>query len=107
MTVLIADDDDQILLTLKLLLKSEGMACVTCRSPQEALEAARRGGSQLALVDLNYVEDTTSGKEALALISALREVDRAWTIRTGMTAQEARRSCITTTSSPREDRSRR
>src|SRR5687768_17715904 len=42
------------------------MTCVTCRSPQEAVAAARRGGFQLALVDLNYVEDTTSGKEGLA-----------------------------------------
>lgn len=75
MTVLIADDDDKILLTLELLLKSEGMACVKCRSPQEALAAVRRDGCQLALVDLNYVDDTTSGKEGLALISALREVD--------------------------------
>jgi DNA-binding NtrC family response regulator len=75
MTVLIADDDDKILLALKLLLKSEGMACIACRSPQEALAAARRGGCELALVDLNYVEDTTSGKEGLALISALRDVD--------------------------------
>lgn len=75
MTVLIADDDEQILLTLRLLLKSEGMACVPCRSPQEALSAVRRGGCQLALVDLNYVEDTTSGKEGLALIAAMRDVD--------------------------------
>lgn len=75
MTVLIADDDDKVLLALRLLLKSEGMACVTCRSPKEALEAVRGGGFQLALVDLNYVEDTTSGKEGLALITALREVD--------------------------------
>ena len=75
MTVLIADDDDTIRLTLKLLLKSEGMSCLEARSPQEALSAVRRGGCQLALVDLNYVEDTTSGKEGLALISAIRDVD--------------------------------
>jgi DNA-binding NtrC family response regulator len=74
-TVLIADDDDKILLALKLLLKSEGLPCVACRSPQEALAALRREPCQLALVDLNYVEDTTSGKEGLALITALREVD--------------------------------
>jgi DNA-binding NtrC family response regulator len=73
--VLIADDDDRILLALKLLLKSEGMTCVTCRSPQEALEALRRGSYELALVDLNYVADTTSGKEGLGLIAALREAD--------------------------------
>ncbi len=75
MTVLIADDDDKILLALRLLLKSEGITCVTCRSPEEAVEALRRDGFQLALVDLNYVEDTTSGKEGLALITSLRELD--------------------------------
>lgn len=75
MTVLIADDDDKILLALRLLLKSEGMACITCRSPQQAVEALRRESCQLALVDLNYVEDTTSGKEGLSLITRLREID--------------------------------
>lgn len=75
MTVLIVDDDDRILLALKLLLKSEGIECTCCRSPQEALQAVRRTRYELALVDLNYVEDTTSGKEGLELISALRERD--------------------------------
>jgi DNA-binding NtrC family response regulator len=75
MSVLIVDDDANILHALGLLLKSEGMECIACRSPQEALAALRRASSQLALVDLNYVEDTTSGKEGLALISAMRELD--------------------------------
>jgi DNA-binding NtrC family response regulator len=75
MPVLIVDDDDKILIALKLLLKSEGMECVACRSPQDALAALRRQRCELALVDLNYVEDTTSGKEGLELISALRALD--------------------------------
>jgi DNA-binding NtrC family response regulator len=75
-TVLIADDDDKILLALKLLLKSEGMKCIACRSPSEALASLRRESCQLALVDLNYVEDTTSGKEGMNLISAFRELDQ-------------------------------
>jgi DNA-binding NtrC family response regulator len=48
---------------------------VACRSPQQALEALRKQPCQLALVDLNYVEDTTSGKEGLRLISDLRAAD--------------------------------
>lgn len=75
MPVLIVDDDENILIALRLLLKSEGMACIACRSPKEALVAARREPCELALVDLNYVVDTTSGQEGLALISALREID--------------------------------
>lgn len=75
MAVLIVDDDENILHTLELLLKSEGLDCFACHSPREALAALQRDSFQLALVDLNYVEDTTSGKEGLALISALRELD--------------------------------
>ncbi len=73
MTILIVDDDESILTALRVLLKSEGMSCIACRSPAEAIAAARREACQLALVDLNYVEDTTSGKEGLALIANLRE----------------------------------
>jgi DNA-binding NtrC family response regulator len=75
MTILIADDDARILLALKLLLKSENMACVACHSPSEALDTLRRRSCELALVDLNFLADTTSGKEGLDLITALREVD--------------------------------
>lgn len=75
MPVLIVDDDRSILAALRLMLKSEGMECVTCGSPQDALAAVRLDAFQLALVDLNYVGDTTSGKEGLCLISALRELD--------------------------------
>ncbi len=75
MAVLVVDDDENILHTLTLLLKSEGMECVACHSPQEALAALKKDNCQLALVDLNYVEDTTSGKEGLALITALRKAD--------------------------------
>jgi DNA-binding NtrC family response regulator len=75
MAVLVVDDDENILHTLTLLLKSEGIECIACPSPQAALAAQRRQSFQLALVDLNYVEDTTSGKEGLALITALRQAD--------------------------------
>jgi DNA-binding NtrC family response regulator len=75
MAVLIVDDDETILVALGLLLKSEDMACVSCRSPKEALAAFRKAPCELALVDLNYVDDTTSGREGLELITALRELD--------------------------------
>lgn len=72
MAILIVDDDESILTALRVLLSSEGIACVPCRWPADAVAAARRETYDLALVDLNYVEDTTSGEEGLALIAALR-----------------------------------
>jgi DNA-binding NtrC family response regulator len=80
MAVLIVDDDESILGALRLLLKSEDMDCIVCRSPKEALGAFRREGCELALVDLNYVDDTTSGREGLELITALREMDEDFPI---------------------------
>lgn len=75
MTVLVVDDDENILMALRLLLKSEGLACCTSRSPQEALVLLCREEFDLALVDLNYIQDTTSGHEGFELIGALRGVD--------------------------------
>jgi DNA-binding NtrC family response regulator len=75
MSILIADDDDRILLALKILLKSENMPCVACRSPAEAVETLRRQSCELALIDLNFLADTTSGNEGLELINSLRELD--------------------------------
>ncbi|HEY6402416.1 MAG TPA: SpoIIE family protein phosphatase, partial [Blastocatellia bacterium] len=46
-------------------------------SPAEALEAVRSGNFDLALVDLNYARDTTSGQEGLDLISRIRALDSA------------------------------
>ena len=75
MSVLIVDDDENILTALELLLKNAGIGSVRCSSPREALFAAQRDAYQLALVDLNYVRDTTSGQEGLSLIGALRKLD--------------------------------
>lgn len=75
MTVLIADDDKSIIIALKLLLNNEGLESVACSNPSEALEQIQQQSFQLALIDLNYHQDTTSGKEGLELISAIRKID--------------------------------
>jgi DNA-binding NtrC family response regulator len=48
---------------------------VTASSPADVLAAARSHDFDLALVDLNYTRDTTSGHEGLDLLSGLRELD--------------------------------
>lgn len=75
MTVLIADDDKSIITALKLLLDSERLSWVACSTPDEVLDCVRAQSFQLALIDLNYHADTTSGKEGLSLISAIRKID--------------------------------
>jgi DNA-binding NtrC family response regulator len=71
--VLIVDDQADVLVSLRVLLRSVGIASVGVTSPAAALEAASRSDFSCALLDLNYSGDTTSGHEGLELIARLRE----------------------------------
>lgn len=73
--ILIADDQRDVLEALRLLLKAEGRATVCVTSPADALAAAKEHAPALALVDLNYTRDTTSGQEGIELIGQLRAQD--------------------------------
>lgn len=73
--LLIADDQRDVLEALRLLLKAEGFATIGVGSPADAIEAVKKQGPALALVDLNYTRDTTSGQEGLDLVAQIRAVD--------------------------------
>jgi len=74
-SVLVADDQGDILHALRVLLRGEGCRVKTVDTPAEALESLGQSPFDLALVDLNYARDTTSGKEGLDLIEAIRKLD--------------------------------
>lgn len=74
-SVLVADDQPDVLEALRLLLKGAGFEIHTAASPQEVVAAARRRAFDLALIDLNYTRDTTSGREGFELVSALQDLD--------------------------------
>ncbi|MBI4889308.1 MAG: sigma-54-dependent Fis family transcriptional regulator [Acidobacteria bacterium] len=73
--LLIADDQEDVLAALRLLLKPEGytLDCVT--SPQAVLSALDQREYDLLLMDLNYTRDTTSGEEGLELMSKATQAD--------------------------------
>jgi DNA-binding NtrC family response regulator len=73
--ILIADDQPDILESLRLLLKSEGYAIDTAESPAGAVAAAQGKDFDAALIDLNYSRDMTSGAEGLDLVSQLQVLD--------------------------------
>src|SRR5688572_18017672 len=73
--ILVADDQPDVLEALRFLLKAENYETVTASSPTEVLGAVEKGDFDLALVDLNYTRDTTSGLEGLDLITSLRTLD--------------------------------
>jgi DNA-binding NtrC family response regulator len=69
--ILIADDQADILSALKLLLKREGYEVASATSPAGVLDVVGREHVDVALVDLNYTRDTTSGEEGLVLVEQL------------------------------------
>jgi DNA-binding NtrC family response regulator len=73
--VLIADDQSDVLEALRLLLKTEGFALETASSPAGVLAAVEAREFDVALIDLNYARDTTSGEEGLNLLSRLQGID--------------------------------
>ena len=73
--VLIAEDQEHVRDALEMLLRAHGYTVLLCSSPHEALSAARQQSPDLALVDMNYRRDSTSGVEGLNLIDSLRQLD--------------------------------
>jgi phosphoserine phosphatase RsbU/P len=72
---LIADDQPDVAIALRLLLKEAGYQTEAVNSPAALLEALKRENFDLVLMDLNYARDTTSGQEGLDLITSIRHID--------------------------------
>jgi DNA-binding NtrC family response regulator len=75
--VLVADDQADVLQALRLLLSGEGFEVDTASTPKDVLSMVRERDYDVALLDLNYSRDTTSGAEGMMLISELVAVDSA------------------------------
>jgi len=74
-SIIIADDDPQIVIALKLLLQAEGYNVTAVTNPKALLDELKTQEFSLALIDLNYQTDTTSGTEGLQLISDIKKLD--------------------------------
>src|SRR5688572_32894034 len=73
--ILIADDQANIRNALQLLLGEEGYEVGAAASPRELLELLERRDFDVAMIDLNYTRDTTSGQEGFELLERMRAVD--------------------------------
>jgi DNA-binding NtrC family response regulator len=73
--ILIADDQADVVEALRLLLEDDGHAVTPAASPAEALARLETQDFDLALLDLNYTRDTTSGQEGLDLLERIRAID--------------------------------
>lgn len=73
--IVVADDQEDVLVAARLLLKSEGFKIECAATPQAVLEAADRFHPALVLMDMNYSRDTTSGVEGLELLDRLARLE--------------------------------
>jgi DNA-binding NtrC family response regulator len=74
-SVLIADDQGDVIEALRLLLKNEGFDTHAVNSPAAVLHALERRDFDALLLDMNYTRDTTSGKEGLELLDQLQVLE--------------------------------
>jgi sigma-B regulation protein RsbU (phosphoserine phosphatase) len=73
--ILIADDQPHVGEALRLALRDEGFHIELAGSPSAVLTAVAAEKFDLALLDMNYARDTTSGREGIDLIERLRVMD--------------------------------
>ncbi len=69
--ILIADDDINIIASLKYVLAEEGFDILAVTTPQAVLDNLAMQNVDLVLLDMNFQQDTTSGAEGLQLVSAI------------------------------------
>ena len=74
-TILIADDQPDVLEALKFLIKGEGYQAEAVTSPAAVLDAIERREFDALVMDLNYTRDTTSGQEGLDLLTRIQNLD--------------------------------
>jgi len=74
-SILVADDQADVLAALRLLLKAEGFDIATATSPAEVVELLELDEFDCLLLDLNYTRDTTSGQEGLDLLPRIKTLD--------------------------------
>jgi len=74
-SILIADDQADVLEALRFLIKGEGYQAEAVTSPAAVLDAVESRDFDAVLMDLNYTRDTTSGAEGLDLLNRIQTLD--------------------------------
>ena len=72
MRILVCDDQIDVALALRLLLKGAGHLTEEVYSPSLLLERLDTWQADLILMDMNYARDTTSGEEGLSLLKRVK-----------------------------------
>ncbi len=72
-TALVIDDNPAVATALEVLFSLHGIRTLSAESPEAGLALLARETVDLAIQDMNFSADTTSGEEGVALFRAIRE----------------------------------
>jgi len=73
--VLVVDDNEDILLSIKLLLKGTASIIVTEKNPARLPELLAEDSYDVIFLDMNFSEDTTSGQEGFFWLKEILKLD--------------------------------
>ena len=73
--ILILDDDKRILETLELLFEDRIREVKTVDNPNKVLEILKRTPPNILLMDMNYTRGGVDGKEGIALLTKIKDLD--------------------------------
>lgn len=72
--ILVVDDNEDILFTLKMLLRPLAENITTIADPREINTLVSRNKYDLVLLDMNFTDDAVSGKEGFYWLERIREI---------------------------------
>ena len=75
--ILVVDDDPDVLVAARLLLKQEGYRVRTESDPGTIPEALEKEGPAVVLLDMNFNQEATSGREGFYWLRQIRKQDPA------------------------------
>jgi two-component system response regulator HydG len=73
--VLIVDDNEDVLIAAKLLLKPYASLIETEKNPNNLPELLSKGGYDVIFLDMNFTQDMTSGKEGFYWLNEILKID--------------------------------
>ncbi len=75
MRILAVDDDPDILLSLRLLLKNQVKEIITENNPAKVPELIKKNDFDIILLDMNFTKDTISGQEGFDLLDLILKLN--------------------------------
>lgn len=79
-TVLVIDDDEDILLSAKLFLKQHFQQVITTKSPKEINVLISRNEIDIILLDMNYQKGVSDGREGLYWLNHILSIDKDYVV---------------------------